>query len=163
MAGYITQVKSNVPNAAFLDVAGHFTQVVWKGSKELGVGRAVTPDGKIIVVANYRPAGNMVGSFAANVLPPKDGKIVLPPEPGKIPPYLLWSDKDGRLSCFLNQVRFHCKVCVLIKTARLCCHLNQVRFLHTVFVLIKSSRSSCHLNQEQVRIQLYMLSLLSEI
>ena len=60
--------------------------MVWKGSKEVGVGRAVTRDGKVIVVANYRPAGNMVGSFAANVLPPKDGKIVLPPEPGKASP-----------------------------------------------------------------------------
>ena len=60
--------------------------MVWKGSKEVGVGRAVTRDGKVIVVANYRPAGNMVGSFAANVLPPKDGKIVLPPEPSKVSP-----------------------------------------------------------------------------
>ncbi|KAK7473707.1 hypothetical protein BaRGS_00035034, partial [Batillaria attramentaria] len=64
---------------------GHFTQVVWKGSKEVGVGRAVTRDGKVIVVANYRPAGNMVGSFGANVLPPKDGKILLPAETASKP------------------------------------------------------------------------------
>jgi len=51
--------------------------VVWKGSKEIGVGKAQTRDGKIIVVANYRPAGNMMGDFAKNVLPPKDGKIVI--------------------------------------------------------------------------------------
>ncbi|XP_067661889.1 uncharacterized protein [Haliotis asinina] len=57
--------------------SGHFTQVVWKGSKEVGVGKAQTRDGKIIVVANYRPAGNMMGEFARNVLPPKDGKIVI--------------------------------------------------------------------------------------
>lgn len=57
---------------------GHFTQVVWKGSKEFGVGKAVAKDGKTIVVASYRPAGNMMGKFGENVLPPKDGKIILP-------------------------------------------------------------------------------------
>jgi hypothetical protein len=50
---------------------GHFTQMVWKGSKEVGVGKAKTSGGKVIVVASYRPAGNMVGSFRENVAPPK--------------------------------------------------------------------------------------------
>lgn len=44
----------------------------------MGVGKAQGKDGKTIVVASYRPAGNMVGKFAENVLPPKDGKIILP-------------------------------------------------------------------------------------
>ncbi|KAL8600846.1 hypothetical protein ACOMHN_056504 [Nucella lapillus] len=65
--------------------AGHFTQVVWNGSREVGVGRAVSSKGEVVVVANYRPAGNMMGSFAQNVLPPKDGKITLPPQPGSRP------------------------------------------------------------------------------
>lgn len=49
--------------------AGHFTQVVWKGTKELGVGLA-TDGHKIYVVAQYRPPGNMnmPGHFADNVL-----------------------------------------------------------------------------------------------
>lgn len=63
--------------------SGHFTQVVWKGSKEIGVGKAVAKDGKHIVVASYRPAGNLIGTYAANVLPPKDGKIVLPVQKGR--------------------------------------------------------------------------------
>jgi len=49
--------------------AGHFTQVVWKESSELGVGLAT--DGKTaFVVGQYRTAGNMTnpGYFEANVL-----------------------------------------------------------------------------------------------
>ena len=51
---------------------GHFTQVVWKASKEFGIGKAVAPrSGKVIVVGNYDPPGNFIGQYAANVLPPK--------------------------------------------------------------------------------------------
>lgn len=49
--------------------SGHFTQVVWKESKQLGVAFAKS-GGKVVVVANYFPAGNMIGSFAENVPPP---------------------------------------------------------------------------------------------
>ena len=48
---------------------GHFTQVVWKSSQELGVGRAQTKDGKWLVVANYLPAGNFIGRYGDNVFP----------------------------------------------------------------------------------------------
>lgn len=37
---------------------GHFTQVVWKSSTELGVGMA-TNGKKVYVVGQYRPAGNI--------------------------------------------------------------------------------------------------------
>lgn len=49
---------------------GHFTQVVWKESKELGVGFA-TNGRSVFVVGQYRPAGNFVnvGQFERNVLP----------------------------------------------------------------------------------------------
>ncbi|XP_076346921.1 uncharacterized protein LOC143245028 [Tachypleus tridentatus] len=50
--------------------SGHFTQVVWRSSTEMGVGKACGK-GKIIVVANYNPAGNIVGNFVVNVPPPK--------------------------------------------------------------------------------------------
>ena len=48
---------------------GHFTQVVWAGSKTLGVGLAMK-EGKVIVVANYDPPGNYVGKYRENVPPP---------------------------------------------------------------------------------------------
>lgn len=47
---------------------GHFTQVVWKDSVELGMGRAQTADGRLtFVVARYSPAGNMMNRFQENV------------------------------------------------------------------------------------------------
>lgn len=51
--------------------SGHFTQVMWKESKRLGVAWARSKSGKILVVANYDPAGNFIGNFAQNVPPPK--------------------------------------------------------------------------------------------
>jgi hypothetical protein len=48
--------------------SGHFTQVVWRASRRLGVGRAVAGDGAVYVVANYDPAGNMIGQYANNVV-----------------------------------------------------------------------------------------------
>lgn len=49
--------------------SGHFSQVVWRGSKELGVAFAKNGNA-IFVVANYSPAGNIVGHFVENVPPP---------------------------------------------------------------------------------------------
>ena len=49
---------------------GHFTQVVWKGSQKLGMGKA---DGEkngmkcTYIVGRYDPAGNMMGAYADNV------------------------------------------------------------------------------------------------
>ncbi|XP_076352265.1 Golgi-associated plant pathogenesis-related protein 1-like isoform X2 [Tachypleus tridentatus] len=51
--------------------ASHFTQMVWRSSKEFGVGKARSRCGKIIVVANYKPAGNVTGEFQDNVLSPQ--------------------------------------------------------------------------------------------
>ena len=62
----------------FLSFAGHFTQIVWKGSTELGIGKAQTRDGKWLVVANYHPAGNFIGRNGENVLPPVSGKVEVP-------------------------------------------------------------------------------------
>ncbi|CAG0904584.1 unnamed protein product, partial [Darwinula stevensoni] len=46
------------------------TQVIWKDSQRLGVGKAPTEDGKTwFIVAYYDPPGNVTGRFAENVLP----------------------------------------------------------------------------------------------
>lgn len=49
---------------------GHFTQVIWKESVELGIGKAdIDKNGMkcSYIVGRYRPAGNMVGDYAENV------------------------------------------------------------------------------------------------
>lgn len=51
-------------------IAGHFTQMVWRSTKEIGVGRAKSKLGQVIIVAYYKPAGNIPGQFLANVLRP---------------------------------------------------------------------------------------------
>ena len=47
---------------------GHFTQVVWKGSRILGCGKAKSSTGKVFVVCNYDPQGNYLGQFQDNVI-----------------------------------------------------------------------------------------------
>jgi glioma pathogenesis-related protein 2 len=47
---------------------GHFTQVVWKNSKLLGVGVSRNQKNQTFVVCNYDPPGNYVGQHAENVL-----------------------------------------------------------------------------------------------
>lgn len=46
--------------------AGHYTQLVWVGSKRLGCG-TTTCQGKRIWVCNYDPPGNVQGQYPSNV------------------------------------------------------------------------------------------------
>ena len=50
---------------------GHFTQVLWKDSTELGCGIAKGSDNFVYGVCNYSPPGNYIGAnnYASNVLP----------------------------------------------------------------------------------------------
>lgn len=50
---------------------GHFTQVIWKRTKEMGVAAAKAKSGNLYVVAEYNPPGNFVGRYTENVLPAK--------------------------------------------------------------------------------------------
>ncbi len=49
---------------------GHFTQMVWKETKEVGFGKYKNKKGQTFVVANYYPAGNVMGFFKYNVFRP---------------------------------------------------------------------------------------------
>ena len=54
-------------NPGYISGTGHFTQVVWKGSEQVGFGFAQARDGYYYGVANYYPAGNFIGEFEDNV------------------------------------------------------------------------------------------------
>ena len=56
----------NFNNPGWDGRTGHFTQVVWKKSVELGIGKAVSR-GCTYVVARYKPAGNVLNNFRQNV------------------------------------------------------------------------------------------------
>ncbi|CAF1111504.1 unnamed protein product [Adineta steineri] len=59
----------NYSQPGFSAKVGHFTQVIWKNSKQLGVGVAFSKDGrKAVVVTNYSPPGNYMNQFDQNVL-----------------------------------------------------------------------------------------------
>ena len=67
----------NYNSPGFSSATGHFTQVVWKGSTQLGCGAARgtktmngTKFNAFYVVCHYAPAGNVQGQFPANVLKP---------------------------------------------------------------------------------------------
>jgi len=62
-------------NPGFSSGAGHFTQVVWKGSTTVGCYMKVCYDlfpgwgNSNLLVCEYSPPGNYMGQFSANVLP----------------------------------------------------------------------------------------------
>ncbi|CAF1456916.1 unnamed protein product, partial [Didymodactylos carnosus] len=63
----------NWTNPGFSSATGHFTQLVWQGTKIMGIGIALTSNQQqAYVVANYYPAGNIINSgyFGANVKKP---------------------------------------------------------------------------------------------
>ncbi len=58
----------------YSEETGHFTQMIWKSSEKLGVGVALSGDGReVYFVTYYYPAGNIInhGYFKKNVLPAK--------------------------------------------------------------------------------------------
>jgi uncharacterized protein YkwD len=50
----------------FGPAAGHFTQLIWRGSRQLGCGKAICR-GDVFWVCRYSPPGNVGGEFPANV------------------------------------------------------------------------------------------------
>ncbi|XP_063424167.1 Golgi-associated plant pathogenesis-related protein 1-like [Mytilus trossulus] len=54
---------------------GHFSQMIWKESKEMGMGKAIGND-RTVIVASYRPAGNGLAKFTDNVKEPNDKVLI---------------------------------------------------------------------------------------
>ena len=57
-------------NPGFSSAIGHFTQLVWKGSNEIGCGASCGV--YCVITCNYYPPGNYLGQFANNVFPIKE-------------------------------------------------------------------------------------------
>ncbi|MEO7393865.1 MAG: hypothetical protein ABIU11_02920 [Chitinophagaceae bacterium] len=43
--------------------SGITPQMIWKNTKEVGIGTATCPGGAFIIVANYNPPGNFMEEF----------------------------------------------------------------------------------------------------
>jgi len=78
--------KAN-PDMSNFENWGHFSQVVWAGSKQVGCAvQDCTSKGGIsglpadfppyFTVCNYYPAGNVGGEYATNIKKPKNNKTV---------------------------------------------------------------------------------------
>ncbi len=52
--------RGQVLNSSNWHACGHYTQVVWRNTKEIGCGKAECGD-RAIVVCNYDPPGNVMG------------------------------------------------------------------------------------------------------
>jgi uncharacterized protein YkwD len=78
VSDWYSEVKNyNYASPGFSSNTGHFTQVVWKGSTQLGCGAAQgtatiqgTTYNAFYVVCQYAAAGNVQGQFPDNVLQP---------------------------------------------------------------------------------------------
>lgn len=70
-AWYMEYLNYDFQRGGFSPATGHFTQMVWIGSTELGCARVQCPQGPFDI-CRYKPAGNVLGQFQQNVKPLKD-------------------------------------------------------------------------------------------
>ncbi|KAH8037321.1 hypothetical protein HPB51_009876 [Rhipicephalus microplus] len=59
--------KYNFSDPGFRSDIGHFTQLVWRGSRRLGTGIARSRKGNYYIVCEYEPRGNILGQFGHQV------------------------------------------------------------------------------------------------
>jgi uncharacterized protein YkwD len=69
----------------FSQATGHFSQVVWKDTLQVGCAFKRCPNGNF-VACSYNPPGNYIGQFAEQVGSPGEKPDCYPPESGKSPP-----------------------------------------------------------------------------
>jgi len=57
----IKEYKYDVVTEANFHPTGHYTQLVWKNSRQVGMGQANCHGGGVVIAAEYDPHGNMIG------------------------------------------------------------------------------------------------------
>ena len=57
----ISKFHYGVLNGSNWYASGHYTQMVWRNTTQVGMGQAVCSDGSIVIVAEYDPPGNYMG------------------------------------------------------------------------------------------------------
>lgn len=70
-AWYNEENEYNYSAGQFSEATGHFTQMVWKGSDEVGCAK-IDCSGRTYIACEYTPRGNIIGKFTENVFPPKN-------------------------------------------------------------------------------------------
>jgi uncharacterized protein YkwD len=67
VASWYEEIEAhNFDAPQFSEQTGHFTQIIWQSSKQLGCAKA-SCQGNDFWVCRYSPAGNVAGQFARNV------------------------------------------------------------------------------------------------
>ncbi|KAI1191827.1 CAP domain-containing protein [Nemania serpens] len=64
--------KYNFGKPGFTEATGHFTQLVWKNTSDVGCGRRLCGAKGWYLVCEYWPRGNVVGAFAGEVDKPEN-------------------------------------------------------------------------------------------
>lgn len=64
---YVEVDKYNYGKPGFVHGIGHFTQMIWKNTKQVGCGATQCPNIGRLWVCRYAPAGNWFGQFRQNV------------------------------------------------------------------------------------------------
>ncbi|KAK2025753.1 SCP-like extracellular protein [Colletotrichum zoysiae] len=65
----------------FDEETGHFTQLVWRNTSDVGCGRKFCDDGQWYIVCEYWPRGNIVGQFVEQVQEEGFGARIAPEIP----------------------------------------------------------------------------------
>ena len=69
---YEEKQKYDFNSNNYIENTGHFTQLIWKETKEVGFGHKKSFNGKMYFIAIYYPAGNIFRQFKNNVLEEQD-------------------------------------------------------------------------------------------
>ena len=65
---YEEKINYEFDSNKYIENTGHFTQLIWKGTKKVGFGHKKSNNGKMYFIAIYYPAGNIFKQFKNNVL-----------------------------------------------------------------------------------------------